>query len=210
MAAILSASKPPPPGGDDDISKPVTGKGRSNHHSHPDTSELLDTRSQNDGSVTAGNKLSEWLTVSPYHEPEHLLDLRSLDTQNRLLALALTSLEPGSASGEYAIIKYEQAFDWTKVMARLKSLAESEGIRWRRQEFYVVEFRSKLLEKIDNDLLFKLDRESHREATHSGGLLKYWFGTPDAERRNLATCQSPSPTSVSAHVLTRCYRSMAK
>jgi hypothetical protein len=34
-----------------------------------------------------------------------------------------------------------------------------------------------------------LDYESHREACESGGLLKYWFGGPSEERRNLATCK---------------------
>jgi len=31
-------------------------------------------------------------------------------------------------------------------------------------------------------------RREFCEATLSGGLLKYWYGKPDAERRNLATC----------------------
>ena len=33
-----------------------------------------------------------------------------------------------------------------------------------------------------------VNRRSHAEATQSGGLLKYWFGVPDTEGRNLATC----------------------
>jgi hypothetical protein len=37
--------------------------------------------------------------------------------------------------------------------------------------------------------LYKLDYESHAEACESGGLLKYWFGKADGERRNLATCK---------------------
>lgn len=130
---------------------------------------------------------SRWLTVSPYLDPEHLLDLRSVDTPNRLLALAATQLEP--ATSEYATVKYEDALDWDSFMATLKSLAAREGYRWTRQEFYVVEFRSILKQNIDVDLLFKLDKESHVEATQSGGLLKYWYGVPDAERRNLATCE---------------------
>ncbi|OQV08902.1 hypothetical protein CLAIMM_13111 [Cladophialophora immunda] len=129
---------------------------------------------------------ARWLTVSPYLEPEHLLDLNSVDTPHRLLALASTQLEP--ASGKYAIVPYEDAFDWSSLMATLKSLAAKEGYRWTRQEFYVVEFRSKLKKNIDIDLLFKLDKQSHVEATQSGGLLKYWYGVPDTDRRNLATC----------------------
>jgi len=129
---------------------------------------------------------SRYLTVAPYIESEHLLDLRSVDTPNRLLALALTQLVP--ATSDYAVVRYEDAFDWMGLMSALKSLASREGYRWLRQEFYVVEFRSKLKQSIDVDLLFKLDKESHAEATQGGGLLKYWYGIPNAERRNLATC----------------------
>jgi hypothetical protein len=57
--------------------------------------------------------------------------------------------------------------------------------------FYVVVFRSQLKPDIDQDRLYLLDYESHREACESGGLLKYWFGKADGERRNLATCEYP-------------------
>ena len=50
-------------------------------------------------------------------------------------------------------------------------------------------FRSKLKPLIDTEYLYKLDEESHREAVGSGGLLKYWFGAGDGQRRNLATCE---------------------
>jgi len=130
---------------------------------------------------------SHWLTVSPYLEPEHLLDLRSVDTPNRLLALASVQLAP--ATGDYATVNYGDALDWISLMSSLKAVAAAEGYRWTRHAFYVVEFRSKLKQNIDNDLLFKLDKESHAEATKSGGLLKYWYGVPDTERRNLATCK---------------------
>jgi len=130
---------------------------------------------------------TRWLTVSPYLEREHLLDLDSVDTPNRLLALALTELE--AATPQYATVRYEEALDWDSLNVTLKSLAAKEGYRWTRHEFYVVEFRSKLKKDIDVDLLFRLDKESHIEATASGGLLKYWYGVPDENRRNLATCK---------------------
>ena len=130
---------------------------------------------------------TRWLLVSPYPEHEHLLNLTSLDTPNRLLALAAVEMEP--ATEKYATVKYEEAIDWSSLMFTLKSLAAQEGYRWTRHEFYVVEFRSKLKKSIDSDLLFKLDKESHIEATASGGLLKYWYGIPDVDRRNLATCE---------------------
>lgn len=133
------------------------------------------------------NGRPQWLIVSPYLEPEHLLDLRTLDTPNRLLALALTTLTP--ATTEYATVKYVDAFDWASLMSSLRSLAKSEGYRWTNQEFYVVEFRSRLKADIDVDLLFKLDKFAHEEATQAGNLLKYWYGAPSNERRNLATCK---------------------
>lgn len=131
---------------------------------------------------------SPWLIVSPYTEHEHQLDLRTVDTPFRLLALALVKLE--IATTDYATVSYEDAFKWSQLMSELKALAELEGFQWTRQEFYVVEFRSKLKENIDRPLLFALDKHSHVEATASGGLLKYWYGEPDSQRRNLATCES--------------------
>jgi len=129
-----------------------------------------------------------WLVVSPYLEREHQLDLRTVDVPYRLLALALTKLE--KATDDYAIAKYEDAFKWSDIIDYLKDLAGEENYKWKRQLFYVVEFRSKLKNGIDNDLLFKLDKKSHEEATAAGGLLKYWYGEPDSDRRNLATCKS--------------------
>ncbi|KEF63360.1 uncharacterized protein A1O9_01337 [Exophiala aquamarina CBS 119918] len=136
--------------------------------------------------VEGHDSSSPWLIVSPYLERQHQLDLRTVDTPYRLLALALTKLE--NATNGYAIAKYEDAFEWSALMNHLKDLADREDHRWTRQQFYVVEFRSKLKKDIDNDLLFKLDKKSHEEATTAGGLLKYWYGEPDSDRRNLATC----------------------
>lgn len=110
-----------------------------------------------------------------------------MDQQCRLLALALTELD--AATPRYATVKYEEALNWSSVISKLREIAAAEGLCWRRRDFYVVEFRSKLKPDIDNIRLFQLDKESHREATESGGLLKYWFGKPDEERRNLATCR---------------------
>ena len=42
---------------------------------------------------------------------------------------------------------------------------------------------------MDREKLFVLDKNSHAEAVRSGGLLKYWYGEPDAEGANLATCK---------------------
>ena len=125
------------------------------------------------------------LQNSYYPEPEHCLELRSVDTPNRLFALALTLLEPATG---YAIAPYHEAFNWADVMHFLQELCRQHHYAWPTTEFYVVDFRSQLKTRIDRPRLFHLDKESHREATQSGWLLKYWFGSPDAHRRNLATC----------------------
>ncbi|OOG01074.1 hypothetical protein ASPCADRAFT_137240 [Aspergillus carbonarius ITEM 5010] len=126
------------------------------------------------------------LIVSPYNDQAHLLDLRRLDHPNQLLAKALTILQP--IRPDYATAPYTESFNWTAVFDFLRRLSQVEGYRWTQQDFYVVVFRSVLKADADPDRLHALDAHSHQEATASGGLLKYWFGTKDGERRNLATC----------------------
>ncbi|KAL4905853.1 hypothetical protein BDW74DRAFT_177552 [Aspergillus multicolor] len=129
---------------------------------------------------------SRYLITSPYTTPEHLLDLSTLDTPNRLLAQALTTLTPTRA--DYATAPYTESFNWSSVSATLHELAAKEGYSWQRQSFYVVVFRSTLQADIDGDRLHLLDERSHAEAVASGGLLKYWFGVKNEKRENLATC----------------------
>jgi hypothetical protein len=126
------------------------------------------------------------LIASPYNEAPHLLDLETLDTQSRLLALALSFFKP--VRDDYATGEYLESFNWNEVFDFVKDFAEAEGHIWTRQSFYVVSFRSKLQPGVDNDHLHALDAYSHQEAIASGGLLKYWFGTKNGERQNLATC----------------------
>lgn len=127
------------------------------------------------------------LISSPYNEPAHLLDLDRLDTQNRLLSLALASFKP--IRPDYATATYLDSFNWQEVFDLVKAYSEAEGHQWTNQSFYVVEFRSVLNPGVDQDRLHALDAYSHQEATVSGGLLKYWFGTKNEKRQNLATCE---------------------
>ncbi|BAE64203.1 hypothetical protein AFCA_010497 [Aspergillus flavus] len=129
---------------------------------------------------------SDLLITSPYNDPKHLLDLKTLDTPNQLLAKALTILRP--IRDDYATAPYTESFNWQAVFNFLRDLAQTNGYRWETQHFYVVVFRSRLQADIDKQRLHDLDAYSHQEAVASGGLLKYWFGTKDGERRNLATC----------------------
>jgi hypothetical protein len=137
-------------------------------------------------SSRAEDNRPRWLVASPYTEPAHLLDLDTLDVQSRLFAIALTHLQVATA--DYAFVAYEDVFDFGLLMEKLQESAREHGVTWHRQDFYVVEFRSTLKASFDNDRLSFLDKESHKEAVASGGLLKYWFGTPNSARQNLATC----------------------
>ncbi|KAH7026932.1 hypothetical protein B0J12DRAFT_745945 [Macrophomina phaseolina] len=141
----------------------------------------------NNPAVAACELLPGHIVASPYPGRTHTLDLARLPTASALFARALQSLAP--VSGDFATLPYERAFDFGALFAELRRLvAQEHGFAWPRSEFYVVAFRSVLKDAIDRDRLGLLDEKSHEEAVRSGGLLKYWFGVPDAERRNLATC----------------------
>lgn len=135
--------------------------------------------------------LGSHLVVSPYTSLPHLLDLRPLEESQRLIAKALTILE--SSRDDYATAPYHQSFNWDSVIDRLKSLLELSKYQWKRQHFYIVVFRSQVPPTTNRTHLGALDQNSHAEATKSGGLLKYWFGVPDENGRNLATCMALPP-----------------
>ena len=130
---------------------------------------------------------STFLISSPYNEEHHLLDLTTLGLPNRLFAKALSVLRP--IRPDYATAAYVESLNWPTVLSKLRELCTAADYEWTAHSFYVVIFRSKLKPVIDNTMLYELDLLSHGEATESGGLLKYWFGTPNEERRNLATCK---------------------
>ena len=128
------------------------------------------------------------LVVSPYPSRPHLLDLTTLDQPQRILAKALTVLEP--VLDDYATALYIEAFNWGAVVKTLRDLVREQRYAWKGLHFYLVVFRSQVPPTTDRKHLGKLDQDSHAEATESGGLLKYWFGLPDNNGRNLATCKT--------------------
>ncbi|KAI9674725.1 MAG: hypothetical protein M1817_001629 [Caeruleum heppii] len=128
----------------------------------------------------------ELLVASPYVERRHLLDLQTLDKPFQLLAKALTVMQPITEA--YATASYAESFNWDQVLAMVRTLAAAEQYRWTRQSVYVVVFRSQVPATTNRAELGLLDAHSHVEAIDSGGLLKYWFGVPDQNGRNLATC----------------------
>ncbi|KAI4747351.1 hypothetical protein E4T50_02349 [Aureobasidium sp. EXF-12298] len=129
---------------------------------------------------------NKFLVVSPYTSPPHLLDLPRYSKASQLFANVLTFFQP--VREDYATAEYTKSFNFAQVMETLKFLSREEGYTWKKTEFYVVSFRSKLSPDADPEKLFQLDAYSHQEAMASGGLLKYWYGVKDQDRRNLATC----------------------
>ncbi|KAK2061946.1 hypothetical protein LY76DRAFT_336403 [Colletotrichum caudatum] len=127
-----------------------------------------------------------FLVHSPYTDPEHLLDLDTLDDENALLARALSRME--CLRADYATADYVESFNWGDVMSELKSLIQSSGKTFKETSFYIVAFRSTIPPSTVYEDLGILDKAAHAEANQVGGFLKYWFGSPDSEGRNLATC----------------------
>jgi hypothetical protein len=147
---------------------------------------IPDSNSDSDAPLT----YSTLLISAPYNNPGHYLDLSALPLPSSLFAQALTALQP--TRPDYATAPYLQVLNFPTILSELRRLCTLTNTHWRRTSFYVVIFRSQLHPGVDQDWLYKLDYESHREACESGGLLKYWFGKADlsenGERRNLATC----------------------
>eukprot|EP00918_Siedleckia_nematoides_P051307 GHVU01112276.1.p1 GENE.GHVU01112276.1~~GHVU01112276.1.p1 ORF type:complete len:303 (+),score=30.41 GHVU01112276.1:76-984(+) len=129
---------------------------------------------------------SNSLITSPYTEISHLLDLTTLDTPYRLMALALTKLQPITTS--YATLPYISSFNWPEVIDLLRTISTAQDYTFPSTSFYIVIFRSTIRPSTSYPDLSALDKLSHAEANASGGFLKYWFGTPDTSGRNLATC----------------------
>ncbi|SPO04094.1 uncharacterized protein DNG_06777 [Cephalotrichum gorgonifer] len=125
------------------------------------------------------------IITSPYTEPEHQLDLTTLDTENALLARALQHMQ--CVREDYATAPYVRSFNWDEVMGKLQELAGEAG-GFRETTFFVVAFRSTVPPTTEYADLGVLDKVAHEEAVACGGFLKYWFGTPDGNGRNLATC----------------------
>lgn len=160
----------------------------------PDSQFATPTSGSDSDSDSPSPAYSTNLISSPYNNPGHYLDLSRLPVPSRLFALALTALQTIHSS--YATSPYSSSLNFDTVLSVLRNLAQREGVEWQETSFYVVVFRSQLKDGVDQEWLYKLDYESHREACESGGLLKYWFGKADleGERRNLATCKCTTPS----------------
>jgi len=152
-------------------------------------SELHDTICPTKPSIKASSDVSNrFLVASPYTAPAHLLDLSTVDRPQQLMVKALVSMR--ALTPAYAVAPYPDAFNWDEVVSQLSRLAseDEEGSIFPETSFYIIVFRSRIAPTTSRPHLGELDAEAHREAMVSGGLLKYWFGTPDQDGRNLATC----------------------
>ncbi|KAF3766726.1 hypothetical protein M406DRAFT_337672 [Cryphonectria parasitica EP155] len=127
-----------------------------------------------------------YLVASPYVEQEHLLDLETLDMESQILSEALAGMAP--VRDDYATASYDEAFNWDEVILRMRELAMARRHAFRKTSWYIVAFRSQIKVTTVYPDLGALDKAAHAEAMASGGFLKYWFGTPNEDLRNLATC----------------------
>jgi hypothetical protein len=157
--------------------------------SEPDmviTASSIDGTASSKANCLNVSENERYLVASPYTGAGHLLDLYTLNKPQQLMAKALTTMCPLSAS--YATTPYLDAFNWQEVIKMIETLANSEGYIFPKTSFYVIVFRSRVPPTSDSRYLEELDLVAHEEAVKSGGLLKYWFGVPDVNGRNLATC----------------------
>jgi hypothetical protein len=119
---------------------------------------------------------SRHLVQSPYTEPEHQLDLWTLDREGALVARALAALR--AVTPAYAQTPYAAAFNWDDVAAKLRELAardrrDGSGVAgFRESSYYVVAFRSQIPPETEYEDLGLLDKPAHAEAIASGGFLK--------------------------------------
>lgn len=79
------------------------------------------------------------MIISPYTDAAHLLDLRTVDVQEQLLAHALAKLQ--SLRTDYATAKYVETFNWDEVASDLRIQAAAINLSWTARTFYIVVFR---------------------------------------------------------------------
>ena len=149
---------------------PVHGSGYA-YPSKGENSIVTIRESVSDSEEPTGTEDNEnLLVVSPYHDEPHLLDLRTLDTANQLLAKALTGLK--CLRDDYATAPYVEIFNWSGVINTIRNLAKKANFEWKEHSFYIVVFRSQIPPTTVYADLGVLDKAAHAEATESGGFLK--------------------------------------
>lgn len=120
--------------------------------------------------VSNTGKTQRYLVQSPYDEPEHLLDLETLNHENTILAKALKHLKV--LREDYATAPYTESFNWSEVLEEVRRLAGESEERFKETSFYIVAFRSRIKTSTEYADLGRLDKAAHAEAIASGGFLK--------------------------------------
>lgn len=137
---------------------------------NPESATTVSVKETASSSQSTNGKNENLLIVSPYDEEPHLLDLRTLDTANQLLAKALTGLK--CLRDDYATAPYVEIFNWSEIIESLRKQAEVANYDWKENFFYIVVFRSQIPPTTVYADLGVLDKAAHAEATKSGGFLK--------------------------------------
>lgn len=122
------------------------------------------------------------IQTSPYTGEEHLLDLADVPEELHTLVLALRD-DFKAVRPDYAVGKYQESFPFEHLTKLLPADVTLHCVAFRSRLFDHVNMSSQMRQQLSD-----LDEASHSEANKSGGLLKYWFGIPDAQGNNLATC----------------------
>jgi hypothetical protein len=164
--SMMAINIPTPPGHDAaqrlDISPEKTSACEASHTASTQKSIL--------SSNISSDHEENLLIVSPYVERLHLLDLRTVDTANQLLARALVELK--CLREDYATAPYTDIFNWSEVINSVHKMAELSDFKWTETSFYIVVFRSQIPPTTVYADLGVLDKAAHAEATKSGGFLK--------------------------------------
>jgi hypothetical protein len=138
--------------------------------SKPESSITITVKETVSNAQSTNEEDDNFLLVSPYTEKPHLLDLRTLDTANQVLARALTGLK--CLRDDYATAPYTEIFNWSEVIESVRTLAAESDFEWKESYFYIVVFRSQIPPSTVYADLGVLDKAAHAEATKSGGFLK--------------------------------------
>ncbi|KAG0175547.1 hypothetical protein DFQ28_008872 [Apophysomyces sp. BC1034] len=116
-----------------------------------------------------------WLGESPKDLEAFIQNLRPVD---QAFLKVLPQLH--EITDDYTHVPVPEAFNWNEVAALL-------GPDWEG-DWFIVAFRSVRKASANSQLLYEADAKAQREAAHSGGLLKYWYGDLNQHRECLAMC----------------------
>lgn len=118
------------------------------------------------------------------------LDLVSPSPPHPLSSTSLSSCPFFSSASEQALVQLRRSFNWSSLPPLSLSL---------EKVWYGVLFLSVRKAGSESLSFYEADRLAHEEATQSGGLIVYWYGSPDpTSGTNLATCIWTSRTAAIA------------